>query len=111
MAIDGSRDSLSGSGIKSRGVAKSEVAFGGGGDDGGGKRVLARAFDAGGEAQKLGIVKGDELGPALGERSGFVDHQRVDLGKFFERFSITDQDAGGGSAAGRNHDGHRSGKA
>ena len=77
------------------------------------KRMLARPFDAGGEAQHLVLDEavrrndGDDLRPAFGQRAGLVDHQRVDLLHAFERLGVADQHAGLRAAADADHDRHR----
>ena len=48
-----------------------------------------------------------QLRPALGQRAGLVDDQRVDMGEALQRLGVLDQHAGLRAAAGRRHDRHR----
>ncbi len=61
----------------------------------------------------VGTIEDDhaiDFGLAFGERAGFVNDQRIDLGESLQRFRITDEDAGVRAATDRNHDGHRRGE-
>ena len=82
-------------------------------DDRLGERVLAGALDAGGEAQDLVLRKAfgrHDRGhgrPALGQRAGLVDDERVDLLHALQRLGVLDQHAGLRAAADADHDRHR----
>ena len=86
-------------------------------DDGHRQRVLAGSLDAGELLQDVsGREPGrrldvDDLRPALGQRAGLVDHQRVDLLHALERLGVADQHAVLRAAADADHDGHRRGQA
>ncbi len=54
----------------------------------------------------FGGEDGADLGLALGEGSGLIDDQRVDLFHRLQGFRVADQDALPGAAAGAHHDGH-----
>ena len=89
----------------------------GGGDDGRRQGMLARALERGREPQQVGLGsagqrddRGD-LGLALGQRAGLVDHDGVDLLQPLERFGVLDQDAQARAAADADHDRHRGGEA
>jgi len=84
----------------------------GGADDGLRQRMLRQPFDAGRDAQNLvGVDLGaagqhvGDLGPALRERAGLVEHHHVDLASAFERLAVLDQDAALGAEPGADHDG------
>ena len=93
-----------------------EPLFPGGPDDGGGQRMLARLFEAGGQAEQLGFIEPggghnrNDPRLALGERAGLVDDQGIDPLEDLERFGVLDQHARGGAAAGADHDRHRRGQ-
>src|SRR5437763_980504 len=69
------------------------------------------------KAQHVGLVCAfrygdfDHLRLAFGERTGLVDHQRVDLLHAFERLGVPDQHAGLRPAPNADHDRHRGRKA
>ena len=79
--------------------------------------MLAGLLDAGGQSQHVVLGKpagrdnGYHFRPALGQRSGLVDHERVDLFHALQRLGILDQYASLCAPADAHHDGHRSGKA
>ena len=66
-------------------------------DDGRRQRMLAAAFEAGGQPQKLGLlepVRGDQLGDAwfsLRQRSCFINQESINRVHHLNRFSILEQ--------------------
>jgi hypothetical protein len=82
-------------------------------DDGRPQRMLAAFLDAGSKPEELRLVeplsgdRGDDLGPALRERPGLVDNQRVDPFHPLQRLGIADQHARLRAAADAHHDRHR----
>ena len=83
------------------------------GDDRLGQRMLRARLEA--QRQHQYVVVVEVLGrhdvgqhrPALGQRAGLVDDQRVDVGQPLERLRVADQHAGLRAAPGRGHDRHR----
>ena len=75
--------------------------------------VLAAALKAGGKTQHFLFLEparsldGDYGRLAFGQRSGLVDHQRIDLFHTLERLGILDQDARLRAASDTHHDRHR----
>ncbi|MDT4816221.1 hypothetical protein FQZ97_492650 [compost metagenome] len=86
-------------------------------DDRMGQRVLAALVQAGGEAKDFGRreLPGTDHAmkhrPALGERAGLVDDQRVDPAEALDRAGVPEEDAIAGSLAGGDHDRHGGGQA
>ena len=82
-----------------------------------GQRMLAAAFQAGRQVQDLGVGHSrgggdrDQSRPALGQRAGLVDDERVDLFEDLQGLGVLDEDAGRGPAAHAHHDRHRRGQA
>ncbi len=82
-------------------------------DDGSGERMLAASFEARGEPQQLALAEragchdADEARLALGQGSGLVDDQGVDLLHDFERLGILGQHSGARASPGADHDRHR----
>ena len=73
-------------------------------------RMLARGLDRAGEPQHLrarrrrsSSATSDELHPALGDRAGLVEHDRVDAARLLEDLRAADQDAELRAAAGADH--------
>ncbi len=86
-----------------------KAAGGGGTDQCPGERVKAGGGKGGGKGEGFGLlgrIGGDDVGEsgiALGEGAGFVDDEEFDLGKFFERGGVANEDAeagGTGESAG-----------
>ena len=74
--------------------------------------MLAERLDRGGPAQKVVLaardrLHRDDLGPALGQRAGLVDDQRVDGLEALQRLGVPDEHAEAGGAADADHDRHR----
>ena len=78
-----------------------------------GKWVLAQTFHRGYETKQRGFVEAFawldayQFGASERQRPGLVDHDRIDLLKRLQRFSILDQDAVGRALARADHDRHR----
>ncbi|MNV18331.1 hypothetical protein D3C71_1091530 [compost metagenome] len=86
------------------------------GHDRGRQRMLAALVQAGRPLQDLIGSEGRhrlhvaERWPALGQRAGLVDHQRVDLAQCFDRLGIAEQHPVLRGATGGDHDRHRCGQ-
>ena len=113
----GADDALAGDRAEVGGRSDRDPSLFGGGDDGRCQGMLARALERSREPQQVGLGaasqgndRGD-LGLALGQRAGLVDHDGVDLLQPLERFRVLDQDAQARAAADAHHDRHRGGKA
>ena len=82
-------------------------------DDGVSQRMLAALVEASGQAQHLAGVIGTgafrtmEYRATFGQRSGFVDNERVDLAEVLDSAGITEQHTATGRLARRDHDRHR----
>ena len=77
-----------------------------------GQSVFAAGLDRGGTGQQTHAIAVDRLGQkqlwsTLGQRSGFVESNDVDLVRQFQRLSILDQNAVTRGHAGAGHDGRR----
>ena len=93
-----------------------QVATTGFRDDRVGQRVLAALIEAGRQTQHLllgepfGRERGVERRTPLGQGSGLVHDQGVDLAEVLDRLGIAEQHAFPGGTAGRYHDRHRCGQ-
>ena len=82
-----------------------------------GQRMLAVLFDTGCIAQKVFLGEGGggnalgQLGSALRQRAGLVDHDRIDLLQRFQHFGVLDENPLLRSSANADHDRHRRGEA
>ena len=85
--------------LKARDGRPLEAASPGGLDDRRGERMLARLLESGGELEHVGLGERSDGGdagharPALGQRAGLVDDERVDLLQPLERLGVPDQHA------------------
>ena len=85
-------------------------------DDRVGQRVLAALVEAGRQVQHLLLSETFgreccmECRTSLGQGSGLVHDQGVDLAQVLDRFGIAEQHAFPGGTAGRHHDRHRRGQ-
>ena len=81
-----------------------------------GERMLRLGLHRGGKRQQLGFAEGgdgldgDQRRLALGQRTGLVDDQRIDLFKCLQGFGILHQHASPGTPAGADHDRHGRGE-
>ena len=81
------------------------------------ERMFAGAFEASRQADEFILTQGwsDHHGHdfrlPFREGARFVEHERVDLLKGFERFGILEENSGLGAASGADHDCHGRGKA
>ena len=99
-AIDDTQHPLADGRVELGRLRERQVALRGGAHDGVGERMLARPLQTCGEPQDLGFIlarrrsNGCDRGPALGERTGLIDHEGVDLFEALKRFGVLDQNAG-----------------
>ena len=117
MSFNARRDAAAGDRFKRNGLDQRQLSFLRRVDDRSCQRMLAILFDGRRQSQQLVVgdvadrMDGDQLRPALGERAGLVDHQRVDLFELFERGCIFHEHAFARPAADADHDRHRRGQA
>ena len=116
LAVDLAGRALAGRRVELFDLAQIEIALFGGAHDRVGERMLAGALDAGGQPQDFGFLESgrrddrDDLRLAFGQRTGLVDHQRVDLLHALQGFRVLDQNAGLRTASDADHDRHRGGE-
>ena len=115
VSFDLRADTESGDRLEGFGSRQVEAVLPGGGDDRCPQGMFAACLDGSGQAQRgvqiiIGNPQVGEPGTSLGQGAGLVEHDCVDVGEAFQRFTLAVEHTQLGGPAAAHHDGRGRGE-